>query len=556
LVKVIYDMMSEYDYEYDYEYYSIGIDIGTSNIKIVVIQYYRQQYSVVFARECKTPPAPSPAPAQAPPFGAGNVSSCSNAKFDEQDSKCILSSILSMLDEIDSEIWSKIQCVGVTGQMHGVVRWHSSNAIECVSNLITWRDQRCDDALLSELNNAVDQHKCNGRVSSGYGSATLAWLAKYGQDTDLDQYDRCSTIQDYIVHCLCYPSHTGTDSDSNSNSDCGCDSAASVQDSTLPANTMDSSNAASYGFFDFDTEKPYWNMEALNDVEKMDKATDLLPTVIAEAGQQYGSVHASHLKAFGADTTVDIPVGVAMGDAPAAMYAAVQSAPAECKGRAAVLSLGTSAVLSVELGQDQHVPTISDNEVWNPSIEIRPSLARGNLLYVVGSLSGGHAFHQLALFCKDMLAGFTRAAGAVQMDDVYTMLISRGLEKLQHHADTDVQVQFSPTFWGERGDTGAKASITGLCGADTNFDIGSLAAALARGIASNLKKLLNCHGTIDIDFILGNGGGLLRNKLLKAAIEQEFGVPVHMTPDADAAMGAALWTLQYHVQYVRQQLQK
>ena len=60
--------------------------------------------------------------------------------------------------------------VSITGQMHGVVCWDSTNP-KIRSRLVTWEDKRCDREFLQEL-----KTKTGYELHSGMGIATMSWL--------------------------------------------------------------------------------------------------------------------------------------------------------------------------------------------------------------------------------------------------------------------------------------------------------------------------------------------------------------------------------------------
>lgn len=76
--------------------------------------------------------------------------------------------------------------------MHGIVFW-SANDTQNVSRLFTWENQFCSKEFLAV--------HFDSTVSTGYGVATLLYLA-VNQPEQIETYDRCGTIMDYIVHCL------------------------------------------------------------------------------------------------------------------------------------------------------------------------------------------------------------------------------------------------------------------------------------------------------------------------------------------------------------------
>ena len=99
--------------------------------------------------------------------------------------------------------------------------------------------------------------------------------------------------------------------------------------------------------------------------------------------------------------------------------------------------------------------------------------------------------------------------------------------------------QFSPSFLGERNDPAARGELSGLT--LDNFRIGKVAAALARGIAENLRRMLPEALLDGKSRLAASGNGFRRNRSLCRAAELVFGIPlVRSAFTEEAACGAAL----------------
>ena len=106
----------------------------------------------------------------------------------------------------------QVSLMGITGQMHGVVLWHSSHPRATHSNLITWQDGRCTSDEISQFNLLGGETTKAWPLSSGYGCASLAWLARH-YPAQLDQYDRVGTIMVCVWLCVCVAVCMGVPSD-------------------------------------------------------------------------------------------------------------------------------------------------------------------------------------------------------------------------------------------------------------------------------------------------------------------------------------------------------
>lgn len=199
-----------------------GIDIGTSSVKVIVIN--RKTKETLGACSLNT--------------DAGVPSTQSGISASEQDPGGIISAVQTCLLQIPSEIRAQIGWIGVSGQMHGIVLWKSGygwkrddqsglfSSGDCVSSLYTWMDGRCSRDFLASLPKP-DSHL---RLATGFGCSTLFWLKRHAVHC-LDDYNCAGTIQDYIVSMLC----------------------------ALDKPVMSTQNAASWGYFN--TVDSQWNKE-------------------------------------------------------------------------------------------------------------------------------------------------------------------------------------------------------------------------------------------------------------------------------------------------------
>ncbi|RMD84599.1 MAG: hypothetical protein D6808_06770, partial [Candidatus Dadabacteria bacterium] len=202
---------------------AIGIDLGTSKVALVLVDIKTRR--IVESATALTD-------AQIDGLREGRSEQSVDKIFDAVD-RCFKS--------IDPSLLSSVEVIGVTGQMHGVMLFNSSKGD--TSNLITWQDQRClEDGFLDELRDISGDRSIN----TGFGCATLAWLAKYDRDL-LDRFDCASTVQDYLVSKICAADRVVTDP----------------------------SDAASWGFFDIASNR--WELEK---VRACNIPESLLPDVV------------------------------------------------------------------------------------------------------------------------------------------------------------------------------------------------------------------------------------------------------------------------------------
>ena len=148
----------------------LGIDIGTTNVKIVWFEPVGSTVvkSVSFNHDAELK----------------NV----NEKFAEQNPRQIIDKIFEKLQGVEN-----VTGIAVCGQMHGILCWDTH--FEPVTNLVTWEDARLSKADCDQLVGG------GHRVHPGYGIATLKWWRKYNPEI-LRSAAACGTIMDYFVAIL------------------------------------------------------------------------------------------------------------------------------------------------------------------------------------------------------------------------------------------------------------------------------------------------------------------------------------------------------------------
>ena len=202
--------------------YVLGIDIGTSTVKAVLVE----SEGGGVAQESSQPLGSQHAEVEG---GEGGEVRGARERGVEQVWGC-LEECMSSLDPCKLQ---RVCGVGVCGQMHGCTLWNqqlaglSLTSLPVVlppgscTNLVTWQDGRCSPEFLSSLPTSAQSLP----PSTGYGCATLAWLQQH-RPSVLKKFDRAGTIMDLVVWCLCREEGRAT-----------------------PV-LMSAQNAASWGYFD------------------------------------------------------------------------------------------------------------------------------------------------------------------------------------------------------------------------------------------------------------------------------------------------------------------
>lgn len=206
--------------------YSLGIDVGTSTVKVALIDVAEEEVCEEFHRSI-----------------GGNHADVGVPAARERNVVDILLSLEECMADLERTAkLQQVRTIGVSGQMHGCVLWNDDFRLNfnpskepcsnlnspCCSHLITWQDGRCDHSFLSSLPEGL------APVSTGYGCASLFWLQRNRPEV-LKSFTRAGTIMDLVVWGLCRKS---AKKNGAGKEECG--------DHTV---VMSSQNATSWGYY-------------------------------------------------------------------------------------------------------------------------------------------------------------------------------------------------------------------------------------------------------------------------------------------------------------------
>lgn len=375
-----------------------------------------------------------------------------NAK--EQDPAEILEKIESLLDTVLSK-YPSICAIGFTGQMHGIVYCDKDG--NAVSNLATWQDGRADSTVCGEIF-ALTGHK----VATGYGLATHYYNVK-NRLVPKNAASVC-TVMDYAAMKIC----------------------------GLTRPVMHTSNAHSFGFFDFETND--FDKESL---KKLGIDTNLLPTVTAE-NAVIGECGC-------------IPVSVAIGDNQASFFGAVKD-----EACSVLANYGTGSQISC----------VSDAPKQIGKTECRPYID-GKYLLCGSALCGGRAYAILEKFFREFLGG----------ESCYDRLGAIAENAFGKAEPLDVCTKFS----GERGDPDIRGSILGI--SEENFTPAALTLGVLYGMARELEEMYRELG-LKHETLVTSGNVARKNPIFKEILADVFGMEVNLTSGKEeAAFGTALFAL-------------
>ncbi|MCJ8748548.1 hypothetical protein PDJAM_G00166070 [Pangasius djambal] len=453
--------------------YVLGIDLGTTSIKVVLFD----TRSKTVADSCSLQTN-------------SDVIDDTHEQIKEQDPVRIIATLDQCMCALPKEKLHDVICIGVSGQMHGVLFWKSNTGCEWynsygghkfrpqdASRLITWQDGRCTRDFLSSL----PKPESHLNVATGFGCASIFWYTKHSPEF-LSKFSVSGTIHDYVVSMLC----------------------------GLEVCLMSAQNAASWGYFN--TTNNQWNTEILKGAGF---PVHLLP-VLVDSGSIAGET-CSDWHGIPANT----PVGAALGDFQCSVYSCMTDKAD------AVLNMSTSAQLTFSMPADFTPASVPD--ALSP-IAYFPYF-HNTYLAVAAALNGGNV---LATFVG-MLTSWMKEFGVEVTDsEVYSKLIECALTQ----PNTDLRV--TPTLLGERHDPSSHAVVSHI--SPVNLSLAHVTRAICAGIVANLAAMMPPHVLLaaGVKRIMGSGSALSRNEALRQEVERAFPFPVVYGKDVDSAVGVAM----------------
>lgn len=444
---------------------TLGIDLGTTSVAVAIVD-----------TETRLPVATSTA--EAPARVRGTVPGSA-----EVDVDIVLATLLKTLAALPDAQRREVECVGVTGQMHGVMLWHSETYQH--SRLITWQDRRAEiDGFLLRLR----ERARDPRVASGYGCVTLAWYQAYESEI-FAEYDRAGTIADYLVAWICERQEA----------------------------LMDPAMAHSWGMFDLQQRS-----FSEGRCKRAGVPMRMLPRVV-ESGSKAGELSTAWAKEWGLQP--GIPVSVATGDNPASIYGSLRDPESEI-----ALTVGTAAQLGVVVPVGATLPAATI-----PSVEYRPYLD-DRVLVVAAALVGGEAMgwlvNTLRRWCQDI--------GLEPPDDetLFARVNELGIDGLQSRTAPG-GLEAVTSFRGERNNPALDGAITGIN--MENFSLGNLSVALCRSMLQNVRDMMPEELLAERKRLVCSGNGIRQSPLIRKLAVEEFGLPITLPAHREeAATGVAL----------------
>jgi len=406
----------------------------------------------------------------------------------EQSPAKILGVAIEMLREVASSLREPPTCLGITGQMHGVL--FVDQSFEPLTNLITWQDKRSLEPMPGENSWLVEfRSRCREEdvkrtgctPSPGYLAVTYFTLMNQGLLPE--GFRHAVLVADWIAAKL-----------------------------TNRVPTTDRTNAASTGAYDLEQDR--WS-PLLTSVR-------IPPATLLEVGESAAPVGTLSDEIAGrTGLPASVVVCGAIGDHQAAVLGSLPS-----EESAIHVNIGTGGQASIPIGRFLRTPT-SDTRY----------LPDGKYLLVGAGLAGGDAYAWVRKTASDWL----RAFDVERSDEEIFARLSQLAAETSAGCDGLIA---EPFFRGTRREPGRRGVFRGI--GIENFSPGHVARAVLEGIAAALAGFVEQHRSLpDVSAqftrVIATGNGIRRNPLLGVSLARAFKLPV-FTPEheEEAAYGAAV----------------
>jgi sugar (pentulose or hexulose) kinase len=406
----------------------------------------------------------------------------------EQNPQQLRAIAVQVLRELQEQISGVPYCLGLTGQMHGLLMVDETR--RPLSNLITWQDRRANESmspgepsyLESYLSNCDEGDLQNSgcRLAPGYLAVTLFVLSQRKQLPE--DTSQALFLADWIAAELC---------------DC------------IPV--TDRSNAASSGIYNLRDDR--WSSEL---IEAGGFSQSLFPSV-KESGAVIGELTSQVAAQTG--LPAGLPVCNAIGDNQAAVLGSVPSCDPAIQ-----INVGTGGQINWPIDRFKRVDGMDTRY-----------LPHNRFMLVGAGLAGGDAYAWVNQTASEWLKSLGIESS---QEEIY----ARMNESAAMLTDENNGLICEPLFRGTRRDPNVRGTFSGI-GYD-NFTLGHVARSVLQGIAAGMYSFYEQASESrpeHLRHIVGSGNGLRKNKLLIEILEKifkrEIRLPIHQEA---AAFGVAL----------------
>jgi len=442
----------------------IGIDVGTQSVKAGLVNLDNMRIERVASRDY--------------PSGA------LQAPDDLWQATC------AAIRELTETAGGTVECVGLSGQMHGTVLYDSEDRV--IGPIINWQDERANTAS-ERFGGKTTVQKMTELIgpeifadlgidvmASGFFGATLFHMKEFEPETFSN-----------VAHAL-----LPTDFIRRRLTDGG------------PYKT-DITNAFSTGVFN--TRESKWHDECIS---RLGLSRGIFPE-IGMPGEPAGVV--GRTAAQLTSLPIGTPVALGGGDNQMSMVGSGVFSP--------------DSPILINIGTSGQVCAVTDSYVKIPGIDTR-SFIRGRFALVGAGITGGICYTWLRnLILEDIKLAGARIGSSGRLFSKLDELA----ENIPFGCDG---LKFEPFLRGTRRDPAKRAAFTGI--GHGNFTLGHRARAVMEGVVAELLDFYNHFEGVSASSVTGAGNGLVKSRVWRKIAEQTFGMPLNVMDFENAVYGAAL----------------
>ncbi|MGB9596609.1 MAG: xylulokinase [Candidatus Poribacteria bacterium] len=437
--------------------YSLGIDLGTNSVKSLLLNLENGDILGIAQN------------------GYGYITGTSA----EQDVNYVFKMVVESIKKVilESKInTSLIKCIGLSGQMHGTVLYNRSG--ECISNIITWEDDRCSKDFLDKIAKIVGDeiNKSGCGIATGYLGPTLYHIIKSSNI----EISHALLPTDWLRQLL-----TGENSFKT-----------------------DHSNGSSTGFFD--TQNRDWNFSL---IRKLGIDQDIFPKV--KPTLEIDGVISSQIANI-TGLSAGTPVIIGGGDQPLSMIGSGICDPSDG--------------FLINIGTGSQVSRVGDKYIKKENTIAFCFPEKGYSLLGAG-LSGGASLN----WWRNVSEGYIKMLGATLPKTNVFKEMSSIASKIPAGSDG---LAFIPYLSGTRVNPNLTASFIGL---KRHHGYAHLTRAIMEGVMFELYNFYErLSDTSDNYSIIGAGGGF-SSELWTQIASDIFNKEIKLTIcQEQASLGAAL----------------
>ncbi len=442
----------------------IGIDVGTQSVKAGLVNLDDMRLTRIASRDY--------------PSGA------------LQAPDALWQATCAAVRELTESAGGTVECVGLSGQMHGTVLYDSEDRV--IGQIINWQDERANapskrfggKTTVQQMTELIGPEFFTDLgvdvMASGFLGATLFHIKEFERET-FSKVAHVLLPTDFIRRRL-----TGGG-----------------------PYTTDVTNAFSTGVFN--TRESAWHEECIS---RLGLPRGMFPEV-GMPGDSAGVVGRTAAQLTGLPEGT--PVALGGGDNQMSMVGSGVFSP--------------DSPLLINIGTSGQVCAVTDRYIKIAGVDTR-SFIRGRFALVGAGITGGICYTWL----RNIISEDIKLAGArVESGGRLFSTLDALAERIPFGCDG---LKFEPFLRGTRREPAKRAAFTGI--GHGNFTLGHRARAVMEGVVAELLDFYNHFEGVSASSVTGAGNGLVKSRVWCNIAEQTFGVPLNVMDFENAVYGAAL----------------